>query len=206
MQKGFVSFSKYFLTLVFFLCNRLVNAQNSSQKNGQNSYVEIDTHAGAFLGFRMKAFVYSNDLFNLAVEGVWGGSIFANGAIFPTTFGGGLRSEFYLSNSGNHSWMLSPGLGFYYVPAAPYVGSGSDDLGSAIGDAFGSALEDVPTRVASLSPSVDINWLYQFQPHFGFVAGVRVGAVVLLNGRNTLDEELAGKILPDYGLYIGLRF
>jgi hypothetical protein len=168
--------------------------------------MELDAQAGAFSGLRLKALLLSGDKYNLGIEGMYGGSMFASSALFPKTYGGGVRSEFYLSSSKSHAWMISPGLSGYYVPANRLNQREAQDFGEALGQAIGSALSEVPTRVVLISPNVDINWLYQFSRHFGFVAGLKVGAVMALNGTSSSNEELAGKLYPDLGLYIGTRF
>lgn len=173
---------------------------------GQDSFAELDAQGGLFSGLRLKAMLLSGDSYNIGIEGMYGGSTFANSAIFPTTYGVGVRSEFYLSSGRSHAWMISPGLDGYYVPAHPYTAAPAQDFGSALGQAFAAAFSDVPTRVVLLAPNVDINWLYQFSRHFGFVAGVKVGAAISLNGMSSTGEDLTGKINPDLGLYIGTRF
>lgn len=187
--------------------NASVTKSVDSVRNiGQDNFAELDAQAGAFMGLRLKAIVFSGDSYNLAIEGLAGGSTFANSALFPTTYGGGVRTEFYLTSGKSHAWMISPGLAGYYVPAKSFKASEPQDWSQAIGQALASALLDVPTRVVLVSPNVDINRMFQFSRHFGFVVGAKVGAAIALNGTNSLGESLAGKVNPDIGLYIGTRF
>lgn len=144
---------------------------------------------------------------NCKISDLAGGSLFANSALFPATYGGGIRSEFYLSSDHeSKAWLLSPGVDGYYIPANPSNNGQPQDLGQAVGQAITTALIEVPTRVMLVSPNVDLNYLHQFSPHFCFVAGLRLGVAVGINGTNIDNENQAGKMTPDAGLYIGTRF
>jgi hypothetical protein len=101
--------------------------------------------------------------------------------------------------------MISPGLDGYYVPASRISRPETQNFGEAIGQAIQSVFYEVPTRVLAVSPNVDINWVYG-RERLSFVAGVKIGLAVALNGTNSDNESLQGKLYPDLGLYVGTRF
>lgn len=188
------------------------NFSNSSSEQevsvvGKQNFLELDAQYGSFAGFRLKVFVASGNSYHLAIEGMAGGSGFANSGLFPATYGVGVRSEYYLASGVSHAWMLSPGLDGYYVPANPYRPSdNTQDIGQALGQALATAFTDVPTRVVLLSPNVDVTWTIQMAQHLSFVVGAKLGAVIALNGTTSAGENLVGKVTPDVGLFIGTRF
>ena len=179
---------------------------SSSPVVGQSAFAELDAQAGVFSGLRLKALLVSGQTYNLGIEGMLGGSEFARAAFLPTTYGGGIRAEFYLSSGPKHAWMISPGIDGYYLPAMQVQGSQPQDIGQAIGQAIATAMVEVPTRVVVVSPNVDVNWLYQYSAHFGVVLGARVGLATAVNGENDSGQSLAGMSTPDLGLYVGARF
>ncbi len=164
---------------------------------GQQSFVELSAHAGFFTGLRLKAFVYSTKSINLAVEGLYGGSTFGHGGLFPTTFGAGLRSEIQLISETHQAILLCPGLNGYYVPGVSQSEAKRSDLDLSL---FG-----VPANVFALAPNVDFHWLYQFAPHFGVVVGLKGGAAITVWGTNHAGQDLAGKFGVDAGVYLGTR-
>lgn len=153
---------------------------------GQDNFVQLDVQAGVFSGLRLKGLIYSADTYNLAVEGLYGGSLFAENAFFPPTYGAGFRTELYLFSATNHAWIVSPGLNAYWVPRWQEAGS-----------LFGS----VTQTMISLAPTIELNWLYQFAPHFGVVIGGKLGAAFMLSGLS----RMGGIWHPDGGLYLGFR-
>jgi hypothetical protein len=186
--------------------SRMIKSPEPTTLVGQESIVEVDAQGGALSGLRLKAFPLSMSGFNLALEGMVGGSGFARSTLFDITYGAGVRGEFYLSSGPHHAWMISPGVDGYYVPASPLDLSSARNADQVIGQGLDYVFFGRPTSVMLLSPNVDLNWLYQASPHFGFVTGLRVGAAVAMNGMTRYGEALAGKLYPDVGFYIGTRF
>lgn len=161
---------------------------------GQPSWVEFDAQAGLLTGGRLKVFISSSPTANLAVEGIYGGSFFASTLSMPSTFGAGVRLEAVIGSGPSHAWHLAPGLNVYFVPRQII---GPND-GSWVGG-LARALVDVPTNVFLLSPNFDLSWMLQAGRHLGLVVGLKVGFGVSMSGRNL------GQVLPDLGLYLGVR-
>jgi hypothetical protein len=122
----------------------------------------------------------------------WAAEIFLGGA--ATNFGdsgvigGGVRVNYILNSGAWHDYLiLSPGLDLMLLDEGPHI--------------------DQPYQsVLFLEPSVDLLWLHDFSPRFGWELGLHAGLGIGLTGRDENDRPAGGKITPVLSVFTGLRF
>jgi hypothetical protein len=133
---------------------------------------------------------------------VYGGSV-----LFDGMYGFGARVQHSAWCPGNADVvMVSPGLGLHIVPHwystdhRAYV----DQYGYWVGQ------DSQYTTLYFLAGDVDVSWLHDFSPRFGFELGLKVGLAGRLAGR-VGDDYPSGlmwgrNVYPIFSLYSGLRF
>lgn len=93
--------------------------------------------------------------------------------------------------------MVSPGLGVHVLPA----------YASNHGGLFGAISHD--SGVTFLVADVDLSWLHDFTPHFGFEMGVKLGIAGHISGRigrYPRGVTFGRDCYPILALYSGFRF
>ncbi len=149
---------------------------------GANAPLEADFQLGTFIGGRLKGTVYTGHSFTMDLEGLYGSDLavfqpFSDGS--STAWGGGVRFNHYLSNSGHSAWLLSPAVDFYDA------------------DSHGTTF---------VAPNVDLSWVHEFSPQLGFVFGFQGGVQIGMSGHSDSGDSYSGKSIADIGTYVGLRF
>lgn len=153
--------------------------------NGQQHWVSANL--GVFQPFAVRVGVKVLPRANNSVwvEGYWGS------ALFSIMYGAGVRIQHTAKTFRNGDrLMVSPGFGVHVIPDwrrtdetyqyDPYYGGGYYTTGykrNALWYAFGD---------------VDVSWLHDFGPHFGFELGVKLG----------LAGRVAGKVGRDYPSFV----
>jgi hypothetical protein len=133
---------------------------------------------------------------------VYGGSVLLDGMY---GFGARVQHSAWCPGSGD-TVMVSPGLGLHIVPRwySTTYRAHSDWYGYWVG---GDARY---TTLYYLAGDVDVSWLHDFSPRFGFELGLKVGLAGRLAGR--VGDDYPGwlmwgrNVYPIFSLYSGLRF
>jgi hypothetical protein len=133
----------------------------------------------------------------------YGGSV-----LFDAMYGFGVRVQHTARTFGDRdSLMVSPGIGVHIVPgwttrenryrSEPYFGTYTY---------YDSSIN----ALYYLAGDIDISWLHDFSPHFGFEFGLKLGLAGRLSGRVGDDYPkglMWGKDLyPILSVYSGFRF
>jgi hypothetical protein len=130
---------------------------------------------------------------------------YGGSALFDAMYGFGVRVQHTARDFGpNDHLMVSPGLGLHVIPRwytetkryDPYYGY--------------SVYDQSYNTLYYLAGDIDISWLHDFSPHFGFEFGIKVGIAGRLGGtvgRNYPRGVMWGKDLyPILSVYSGFRF
>ena len=70
----------------------------------------------------------------------------------------------------------------------------------------GAGVDEPYQSVLFLAPNVDVIWLHDFSPHFGWELGVHAGIGIGLSGRDDHDRDAGGRLTPLFSVFTGLRF
>lgn len=130
----------------------------------------------------------------------YGGSV-----LFEVMYGFGVRVQHTVRDFGaKDHLMVNPGLGVHVVPQwGAYTTRYDSYYGYNISEYSYNALY-------YLAGDIDISWLHDFSPHFGFELGLKVGIAGRLSGNvgNTYPRGIMwGKDLyPILSIYSGFRF
>jgi hypothetical protein len=171
------------------------DAAKATDAIGQNAWVTLALQLGNFTGLRAQFIPFHGENFSVAVEGFAGASFLPE--IMPReTFGGGVRVSFTAAADaeGNDALLVSPGVDFYFLNGTP---------GRGLSEYSGYG------HVYYLATNADVSWVHQFSKHFAFELGARVGAAVAVNDGDPKRDELeslAGQVVPELGLFTGVRF
>jgi hypothetical protein len=130
----------------------------------------------------------------------YGGSV-----LFDGMYGFGVRVQHTVRDFGTSDHlMVSPGLGVHILPQWATVEKRYDPN-------YGFSYYDCSyNSLYYLAGDIDISWLHDFSPHFGFEFGVKVGLAGRVSGTVGRDYPrgvMWGKDLyPILSIYSGLRF
>jgi hypothetical protein len=161
---------------------------------GQQHWVSANLGLFQPTAFRVGVKVLPRANGSLWLEGYWGS------ALFNVMYGFGARLQYTAHTfSGGDRIMVAPGAGMHILPNWNY------DSGSYWGY-YGYARN----TLYWVYGDIDISWLHDFSPHFGFELGFKVGVAGLVGGRvgrHYPDFVMMGKgAYPIFGIYSGLRF
>lgn len=130
----------------------------------------------------------------------YGGSV-----LFDGMYGFGVRIQHTVRDFGaKDHLMVSPGLGVHIVPR---WGAYETRYDSSFGYSYSNYSYNA---LYYLAGDIDISWLHDFSPHFGFEFGIKVGIAGRLSGNVGHDYPsgiMWGKDLyPILSIYSGFRF
>lgn len=127
---------------------------------------------------------------------------FAGSVLFERMYGFGVRAQYtaFTFGSGGRV-MVSPGVGVHILPTwsvyRHHAGSWEPDYGYR-------------NSVAFLVGDVDVSWLHDFTPHFGYEIGIKLGLAGRVAGeignRYPRSVTFGRDLYPILALYSGFRF
>jgi hypothetical protein len=130
----------------------------------------------------------------------WLAEVYAGSELFDLMAGGGARVQFTaLANpERGDALLICPGLGVHVLPAH----------GSADEVYVNGAFERTTVRTY-LAGDVDISWLHDFSPHFGYEVGIKLGIAGRLEG--TMGDYprfvmFSRDLFPLINIFSGFRF
>lgn len=133
---------------------------------------------------------------------------YAGSVLFEAMYGFGVRAQHTVWASGNKRLMVAPGVGAHVVPywSAETRVTYTDPV-------YGYSYTGTTSHRNTLYwvfGDVDVSWLYDFDPHFGFEFGVKLGLAGLVGGtvgRRYPEFLMFGKgVYPVFSIYSGFRF
>jgi hypothetical protein len=158
---------------------------------GQEHWLVVQFMLGTEAGIRFQLG------FDHACDHTWAGELFLGAA--ATRFGvggvvgvGGRVHYTWMSGRWSDALLVSPGIDVFVL--------GGHDRRRGILEP-----EYPKEDVLFLAPTVDISWLHDFTPHFGWELGLHVGLGVGLAGRDYRGESAGGMVTPLLSLYTGFR-
>jgi len=187
------------------LPERTVLAEEVSSVPGQQHWVSVNLSVfQPFVG-RVGVKVWPRAQNSLWVEA------YAGSVLVHTMYGFGVRMQHtvWTSRTSNRL-MISPALGVHILPnwdAEEKTYSGDPE---GYGRGWFSTYRSFSNTLYFIAGDVDISWLHDFTPHFGFELGVKfglAGRVAGTVGSNYPGPIMFGKnIYPIFNIYSGFRF
>jgi hypothetical protein len=169
---------------------------------GQQHWVSLNL--GIFQPFtgRVGVKVWSRPNNSVWIE-AYGGSV-----LFDAMYGFGVRIQHTAFDFGSGDrLMVSPGIGVHIIPSW-YVHERQRGYDPYYGGY--SYYDRGYNSLYYLAGDIDVSWLHDFSPHFGYEIGVKLGIAGRLSGRVGDDyprSVMWGKnFYPILSLYSGLRF
>jgi hypothetical protein len=134
----------------------------------------------------------------------YGGSV-----LFDAMYGFGVRVQHTLLEfCGHDRIMLSPGLGVHIVPHR-YTLEERQGIDPYLGYTYTYSYSTYNT-LYYLAGDIDISWLHDFGPHFGYELGIKLGIAGRLSGRVGYSYPrwiMWGRdFYPIISIYSGFRF
>lgn len=172
---------------------RVAAESAASEAIGQSAWVALSFNLGTVNGLRALFIPVHTEDFSIAIEGIYGLSV-NTVASLRETFGGGVRASFTVASDGkNDAMLVSPGVDILFANGTP--GHGLAEYSS-----YG--------HIFYVATSLDVSYVHQFARHFGFEAGARIGAAVVVNDGNPKAgaDSIFGKVTPEVGVFTGVRF
>jgi hypothetical protein len=133
---------------------------------------------------------------------------YAGSVLFEVMYGFGVRVQRTAWESGNKRLMVAPGFGVHVVPS--WLVESRTYYTDPV---YGYSYYDYSSHRNALYwvfGDVDVSWLYDFDPHFGFEFGVKLGLAGLVGGkvgRRYPEFVMFGKsVYPIFSIYSGFRF
>lgn len=172
------------------------------QAAGQQHWVALNLMLGQPSTGRVGVKVLARPNTSLWLE-AYGGS-----ALFDSMYGFGVRLQHTAWTVGNgDSIMVSPGLGVHILPDW-YTWDEALHYNRRRG--FWESRRGHWSSLYYLAADVDISWLHDFSPHFGYELGVKLGFAARVSGDvgdNYPRHVMWGRnAYPIVGVYTGLRF
>jgi len=168
---------------------------------GQQHWVSVNL--GVFQPFtgRVGVKVWSRPNNSVWLE-AYGGSV-----LFDAMYGFGARLQHTAIDFGHGDHlMVSPGIGLHIIPSWRVYERyrGYDPYYGYVYSHYGS------NSLYYLAGDVDISWLHDFSPHFGYELGIKLGIAGRLSGRVGDDYPKAvmwgRNLYPIVSVYSGFRF
>ena len=141
-----------------------------------------------------------------ANNSIWLEAYFGS-ALFDVMYGFGVRLQHTLFEfGGNDRIMLGPGVGVHILPNWLVY----DKVPTRDPWGYSYYTDTYRNSVFYLVGDIDISWLHDFGPHFGFELGVKVGLAGRVGG--TVGDNYpkfvmwGSNLYPIFSLYSGFRF
>jgi len=177
--------------------SRRVPVRDRPPEPGQQHWVSLNLGVGQPSTGRIGVKVWSRPQNSLWVE-AFAGSVLWNGM-----YGFGVRMQHNALNFRNgDQLMISPGVGVHILPSWEAYEHNIWHWGE--NNTYSNTLHAV-------YGDVDVSWLHDFSPHFGFELGMKVGVAGLVSGQvgSYYPRSLmfSGKsAYPIIGVYTGFRY
>jgi hypothetical protein len=159
-----------------------------TENPGDSNWGALDLQLGNFAGLRAQLFLRDSGGVSPALEIFVGGSLSAAG--FGNTFGGGVHLPLTaISDRQNDALEVSPGVDLYVL----------------LHDARNEEFNTPQQSVYFIATNLDVTWVHQMASHFGWELGARLGAATPISGVLNNGERAAGHVVPELGIFTGLR-
>lgn len=181
----------------------LTGVATPKARSGQQHWVSVNWSAPQPFAGRVGVKVWDRPNGSLWLE-AYGGS-----ALFDWMYGFGARMQFTVKEFGSgDQLMVSPGFGAHVLPqwqaeTSRYYTSGYYSFGYYTSDYKRNNLY-------FLAADVDISWLHDFSPHFGYEIGLKLGLAFRVAG--DVGDSYPGFVMfgrnlyPVISVYSGFRF